>query len=259
MLTKTLRFDDDVVVVLRNQVSWSPDGLRAEMPQLNPKLYQKVKKAFEALGGKWSRRDNATIFNEDPRQQVEGLVTKGVLSVARDGFFRTPKEVVWRMLSLMAVGIGDYNWLEPSAGDGAIVEVLLAERHLAQRIYCIEQNPKRCQIIRESFPGVRVACGDFMRYRNSIRIPFHRMIMNPPFEEGQDGEHVRKAYTLLAPGGKMSAILGEGIFFRDDRKSETFRTWMKTVGAYNERLPEGSFRQSGTNVNTRLLIVEKEV
>jgi len=258
MLQKTMRFDDDVIVVLRNQVSWSTDGLRAEMPQLNPKTYQKVKKAFEALGGKWSRKENATVFDEDPRPQIEGLVTKGVLSVARDGFFRTPWKVTDRILSLMAVGIGDYNWLEPSCGDGAIVDYLLKINiTVPERLYCIEQNPKRCQIVRESYPGVRVACGDFMKYKNSLHIPFHRIIMNPPFENGQDGEHVRRAYSLLSGDGKMGAVLGEGVFFRDDQKSDTFRKWMKAVGAYNEPLPEGSFRESGTNVNTRLLIVEK--
>jgi hypothetical protein len=257
MLTKTLRFDDDVVVVLRNQVSWSADGLRAEMPQLDAKTYQKVKKAFEAMAGKWSRREKATIFTEDPRPLVEGLITHGVLSVARDGFFRTPKEVVWRMLEFVPLGDCAYNTLEPEAGDGAIVEELLNAGILRERLYCIEQNPKRCQIVGESWPGVRVACGDFLKFRNSAHLPFHRIFMNPPFEEGQDGEHVRRAYNLLSSGGKMAAILGEGIFFRDDRKSQTFRAWMKAVGAYAERLPEGSFRQSRTNVNTRLLIVEK--
>ena len=259
MLTKNIRFDDDVVVVLRNQVHWSADGLRAEMPQLNPKLYQKVKKAFELLGGKWSRRENATIFEEDPRSQVNGLVTKGVLSIAQDGFFRTPALVTSRLLSMMAVSVGDYNWLEPSCGDGAIVDELLKEKITRpERLYCIEQNPKRCQIVRESYPGVRVACGDFMKFLNSTRIPFHRIIMNPPFERGQDAEHVRKAYNLLSCGGVMAAILGEGVFFRDDRKSETFRAWMKAVGAYNERLPDHSFRESGTDVATRFIIVEKE-
>lgn len=258
MLTKTLRFDDDVVVVLRNQVVWSADGLRADMPQLDAKTYQKVKKAFLALGGTWNRKANATIFTEDPRSQVEGLVTMGTLSVARDGFFRTPKDVVWRMLEFMPLGDFEYNTLEPECGDGAIVAELLKAGIHRERLYCIEQNPKRCQFVRESWPGVRVACGDFMKYKNSLHLPFHRIFMNPPFEEGQDGEHVRKAYNLLAPGGKMAAILGEGVFFREDKRSQTFRAWMKAVGAYSERLPEGSFRESGTNVNTRLVIVEKE-
>jgi hypothetical protein len=257
MLTKQMRFDDDVVVVLRNQVRWSEDGLLAEMPQLDARLYQKVKKAFEALGGKWNRKAGATLFESDPRAQVEGLVTHGVLSVARDGFFRTPKEVVWRMFEYAPMGDFNYNTLEPECGDGAIIEVLIQMGFQRERLYCIEQNPKRCQIVRESWPGVRVACGNFLRFRNSAHIPFRRIFMNPPFEQGQDAEHVMKAYELLDINGIMVAIMGEGVFFRDDRKSEAFRQWCRGTGLYSERLPEHSFRQSGTDVRTRLCVLEK--
>lgn len=171
MLTKTLRFDDTTIAILRNQVSWSDDGLSATMPQLTPKEYQKVKKAFEALGGKWNKRANATRFDADPRPKIESLVTRGTLSVDRDGFYRTPKEVVWRMLSFIPLSDFAYNTLEPEAGDGAIVEELLKAGIHAPRLYCIEQNPRRCQYIHESYPGVRVACGDFMKYRNSSTSP----------------------------------------------------------------------------------------
>jgi hypothetical protein len=256
MLTKTKKFDDDVVVVLRNQVVWSDDGKKAKMPQLDPKLYKKVKKAFEAMGGRWSRGDDATVFDEDPRAQVNGLITHGVLSVARDGFFRTPRDVSWRMFELAPID-PEANTLEPECGDGAIVEELLKFHIQRERMYCIEQNPKRCQFVRESWPGVHVACGNFLKFRNSARIPFQRIYMNPPFEQGQDADHVRKAYDLLAEGGRLVSIMGEGIFYRDDRKAELFRQWMKDVHAVSERLPEHSFRSSGTDVATRLLYVRK--
>jgi hypothetical protein len=256
-LTKDVRFDDTTIAILRNQLVWSPDGLSVTMPQLDRKNYDKVAKALEILGGKWNRKAKATLFDVDPRPQINGLVTRGALTVHKDGFFRTPRLVTQRMMSYMSLGTEDYTWLEPEAGDGAIIDALIKEGYPAKQIYAIEKEPRRCQIIRESYPGVHIACGDFLKFRNSVGIRFTRIIMNPPFEEGQDMEHIRKAYTLLARGGVMGAILGEGAFFRQDKKAETFRKWLVAVGAYNERLPEGSFKESGTSVNTRLIVVEK--
>lgn len=255
-LQKTLRFDDDVLAVFRNMI-WSDDGLTGDITwQLDAGIYKKVKKALEVLGGRWDKKAKIHRFDADPRPQVIGLVQSGTLKVDRDGFFRTPPAVTRKLLGYLDCGIADYNWLEPEAGDGAMVRVLIEEGFMPDRIYCIEQNAKRCDALRTL--GVHVARGDFMRYKHSSGLVINRILMNPPFEQGQDADHVRKAYTMLAPGGKMAAILGEGAFFREDKKSQTFRSWLKAVGAYVERLPEGSFRESGTMVSTRLIFAMKE-
>lgn len=86
---------------------------------------------------------------------------------------------------------------------------------------------------------------------------YNRIYMNPPFEEGQDIDHVQHAYKILAPGGQMVAVMSEGPFFRGDRKATEFREWLEGVGGYSEQLPEGSFKESGTGVNTRLVVIMK--
>jgi hypothetical protein len=45
-------------------------------------------------------------------------------------------------------------------------------------------------------------------------------VMNPPFANFQDIAHVRAAFNLLEPGGRSVAVMGEGVFFRQDRKAE---------------------------------------
>lgn len=85
--------------------------------------------------------------------------------------------------------------------------------------------------------------------------------MNPPFENGQDAEHVMKAYSMLKPGGKMVAITSAGPFFREDSKSKNFRDWLKSVGGEFEDMAEGSFmgkdsfRQTG--VRTKMVTIQK--
>jgi len=253
--TKTLRFDEDVIEVFKYAI-YSDDGLEMEvLNQLAPKTYQKFKKALELLGGRGDNRQKLHIFASDPRRQIEGLITTGEMVVEKDGFFPTPPEVTRLLLSYMNVGIGDYNWLEPEAGDGAMVKVLLEEGHRAERIYAIEKNAARCAELKKL--GVRVANGAFLAYRHTSGVMFHRIIMNPPFEKSQDIYHVRKAYDVLQPGGVMGAVMSVGATFRGDRVAGEWRDWLRSVHGYEERLPEGAFKASGTMVNTCFVIIEK--
>ncbi len=56
---------------------------------------------------------------------------------------------------------------------------------------------------------------------------YDRVIMHPPFSDGRDADHVRRAYDMLKPGGRLVAITGEGIHFRQDKKTTAFRDWIE--------------------------------
>lgn len=90
---------------------------------------------------------------------------------------------------------------------------------------------------------------------------YDRIIMNPPFSKGRDIEHVRHAYDLLRPGGRLVAIMGEGAFFQSNQNAEGFRTWLDELGASSEKLPEGSFMDPSlpvnTAVNARMVVIDK--
>ena len=79
--------------------------------------------------------------------------------------------------------------------------------------------------------------------------------MNPPFENGQDIDHVRHAFGMLRPGGILVAIMSPGPFFRSDRKAAAFREWFDAMGGERRDLPAGAFRESGTGVATVLVTV----
>ena len=256
-LTRTMKFDDDVMQVLR-AMEWSDEGRLGIITggQLERGLYQRCVKAFEVMGGKWDRKAVGIVFKTDPRPQVEGLVTSGELVVERDGFFETPRKVVERMLELVPVSKTDHSILEPSAGMGAIVKGLISYGVRPNSILCVEKNSDRALKLRD-FVG-DVFCCDFLRFMLDVDFrKFDRIYMNPPFEELQDIDHVKHAYDLLADGGKMISVMAESAFFRSDKKSVAFREWLEEVNAYIEKLPEGSFKESGTGVNTRLVVIEK--
>jgi len=83
------------------------------------------------------------------------------------------------------------------------------------------------------------------------------ILMNPPFEQLVDTEHVRHAYELLLPGGRLISVMSMSSFFNSYTKAKEFREWLETVGGAMEKLPEGSFVPSGTGVSACLVCIDK--
>jgi 16S rRNA G1207 methylase RsmC len=82
--------------------------------------------------------------------------------------------------------------------------------------------------------------------------------MNPPFSKGQDIQHVTHALGFLKPGGRLVAIMGAGVTFRQDKRATEFRELVQAMGGTIARLPEGSFKSSGTMVNTVIVVIDKQ-
>ena len=98
--------------------------------------------------------------------------------------------------------------------------------------------------------GVR--CFDFMQVY--AEPAYDRVIMNPPFSQGRWYKHVLHAYDILKPGGRLVAIIPNGAI--NQKYHERWEVMMK--GFVNEiPLPKGTFEESGTMIETRILVVKK--
>lgn len=249
MRTKTLKFDGDVLNVIHT-IEWQDGGKLGVLTcgQLARDLYLRMDKALKAMGGKWNRKKGGHVFSMDPRPQIEGFIENGTLTVERDGFFETPPEIMDRMIELVYPG---GRVLEPSAGLGAIADNLPIPKN---QIFCIEKNEQRAKVLSEK--GYNVRCGDFLEY-NPPHDEFDTIFMNPPFEEGQDIDHVSHAYRRLAPGGNMVSVMSEGPFFRSDKKAVAFRNWLEKIDGKSYKLPPQSFKGSGTGANARLIVIRR--
>lgn len=169
------------------------------------------------------------------------------------GFFPTPPAIISRMLELAEIA-PEHFVLEPSCGKGDIVDAVRAH-HPAARVCAIERNLALAEVL--AAKGLDVEFGDFLEHPGA----YDRIVMNPPFEEGADMEHVRHAFSLLKPGGRLVSVVCEGPFFRVDNKSVAFRDWLEEVGADVERLPDDAFSAAEafrvTGVRTRLVTITK--
>lgn len=97
--------------------------------------------------------------------------------------------------------------------------------------------------------------------RRGVGSGYDRIVMNPPFGDRRDAEHVQHAYDLLKPGGRLVAIMGEGVFFGSDKKAQAFRDWLEERGGTDEKLEEGTFKDPSlpvtTGVNARMVVIDK--
>jgi len=266
MKQKTMRFEDDVLFALK-AMTWREDGrLGVLTAQLERKLYEKVNKALEAMGGKWNRKVGGHVFLDDPRPAVDGLIDNGTLTVDVSELFVTRPAVARRMLDLVDFGslpaapwkdgLSRVDCLEPSAGTGALVRAVLDRwTNLAVTVDCCELDQALadgllragCKVV----PDGRAT--DFLTYRPG---PIYGLVvMNPPFSA--EIAHVTHAYECLRPGGTLVSVMSEGPFFRDFLADRQFRVWLDSVG-FSERLPDGSFSPD-TGVATRLVVIRKAV
>jgi phospholipid N-methyltransferase len=172
-----------------------------------------------------------------------------VVSVAQ--LFPTPRALAGRMVDEASIS-PESAVLEPSAGTGAILDAI----GVNGIVTAVEVNHGLCDQLQQRYQHARVICGDFLTMNGAIG-RFDRIVMNPPFAEGQDIAHVRHAFEHLQPGGRLVAVMSEGPFFRSDRRARDFRTWLEIVGGTSEPLPAGTFSEAGTGVMTRLVIVDR--
>lgn len=253
MLKKTLKFDNDVLAEIKN-LQFNEDGTQAKITNtLDRNMYVKLNKALEAMGGKWNRNAKAHIFEEDPRDQVEGLLEKGSIEIDRDGFFPTPDAVIDRMFTLMPTNKKGLI-LEPSAGNGAIIRRLLEDGVEYDSIVAVEINEKRAKEI-ETKTNVKTFCTDFMQWLKPWE--FDQIYMNPPFENGQDVIHIMNAYAYLTEHGQLISVISPHSLFAEDSRSKRFRNFLEGKNVYIENLPEGSFKSSGTMISTKLIVIRK--
>ena len=223
--------------------------------QLPRPLYEQVNKVLEGLGGKWSRRERGHVFPFPPSEAVEGALATGTYSRIREsfGFFPSPPAVVARLMELANVHPG-MLCLEPSAGTGNIARALarVVGKH---NVTCVElQGNLIDQLIALGFPNVCRA--NFLAPNPHLFRRYDRALMNPPFAGQADIDHVLHAWECVKPGGRLVSVMSPAFTFRTNRKSTEFAAFVEQFGTWEEN-PEGAFRESGTDVRTVNVVVEK--
>lgn len=157
-------------------------------------------------------------------------------------YYPTPKHVVERVLSDIYIRETELV-LEPSCGCGRFLDALRG-RCIA---HGVEVHPGRAEEARAK--GHRVTVANFLEQEPTPI--YDHVVMNPPFYGKHYAKHVEHALKFLKSGGSLHAVL--------PITARTDHGLIEKMGHRHEwrDLPVGSFRESGTNINTTVLTMRK--
>lgn len=229
------------------------DGYKPEKPQVLPAEPRPV----------WVPRDKGP-----EAEKFEGMkesLRAGVQVVSANQLFPTPPAIARRLVELAEMYDGA-KVLEPSAGTGNLLRALYDGPAIPGAVCALELNQGLWRQLQSGFgPKVDCLCGDFLECSPGSfdigRPPqspakaaellglgkYDRVIMNPPFENGDDIKHILHATKFLKSDGLIAAICANG-----PRQQTQLRplasTWMD--------LEPGAFAPSGTNVNAAIVIIK---
>lgn len=150
--------------------------------------------------GHEKRKRKVWEFDYDCREILLQLAAWGRVPNAKSHqFYPTPEGLARDAVALAEDGaVPSMNWLEPSAGQGGLADLLPKERTM-----CVEISELHCKILEAK--GHMVKQADFLKL--PVNGPLDRIVMNPPFSEGRWQAHVEHAAGMLAPTGKLVAIV----------------------------------------------------
>ncbi|MFM4714944.1 LPD38 domain-containing protein [Aeromonas veronii] len=198
---------------------------------------------------------NETAPQRDPVTEKTNALKRRLLNNrnAFIDFFPTPEEYAADLVDRLGIEPGMVV-LEPSAGHGMLAE---AARDAGATVEAVELAGDLRDILQEK--GFSLVGDDFMETAPSQR--YDAVIMNPPFSNDMDIDHVRHAFAHLKPGGRLAAIVSSMAGQRSNKKNKAFREWLDDLGASEEMMPEGAFKDSlnPTSVRTKIITIEKPV
>lgn len=223
----------------------------------------------EGTGGKANdyRQEQATDFDR-AKAVYFGKQKKNSRTKSQEGhdYFATPEPIGYKMVQWLQSKPGQ-SLLEPSAGDGAIA------RWMPDNTYNTVVEPSRdlTPKLMRNVAGAKVVESTFENF--DLHNKFDGIAMNPPFGKGKDRggklamEHVAKAYKHLKDGGRLIAIIPDGPacqkrfdkwFYGDpEAKRKEDRGIADGVLMADIHLPSVTFEREGTNVNTRMVVIDK--
>lgn len=207
---KNIPIPHDALAVLRELHFTIPDEGVGELvlPLLASELYQKIAKVLDACDILWHRYKKKHLGFPHALRLLAESIDQGAYYDSKRAleFFATSPLLAAELADELQSRIGYVDApkiLEPSAGDGALIEAVLARLSDAQ-ITAIECDPRRAQALFERYeaePRVRVLCMDVMEFHED---GWDGVIMNPPFAHSE--AHIRHAAQLVRYGGHVVGI-----------------------------------------------------
>ena len=215
---------------------------------------------------------NAVAVVNRIRNILDIIPTQTTRSVEQDRLqqFSTPPHE-----GFVAAWVANINnedvMLEPSAGIGGLA---VFANVAGAKVILNEYSPRRGEILEEL--GLGKPYSHDAQYLYALLEPDIKsgkikrptvVVMNPPFSNSASSgkkdthvgaEHVEQALKLLAPGGRLVAIVGNGM----DHSKPAFKAWWNKIGKeYTVRANIGvngqEYSKYGTSFDNNIIVIDK--
>lgn len=219
--------------------------------------YAEVRKALLNAGATYNR--SKFIFPTDAQPYIDRLMSGESVNIKKEfQFFGTPKK--WADYVVECANIKEgCKVLEPSAGQGALIEAIYRSGLGFNVVVDYYELMDANRVILNS--KVYTGATHVFKGEDFLTAPaypmYHRIIANPPFTKNQDIDHIKKMYNLLYDGGRIVTIASNSWRTGSQKKQIAFREWLDEINAVVEDIPAGEFKESGTNIATCLIIIDK--
>jgi len=224
-----------------------PDG------QLDRSLYLEVNKALAGIGGKWKGgKVFGFVFLNDPTELLARISGGEKLNLKKEfQFFATPTKLADKLVAYAEIKPSD-TILEPSAGQGAIIKAINKITDTVPDCYELMDNNR--DILLQTRFSFNLIGKDFLKNKAK----YDKIIANPPFTKNQDITHVYKMYESLNKGGTLVSVMSCHWRTASTKKCVEFRTWLEEVDATGLDELAGTFKESGTNVASIVIVIHKK-
>ena len=264
---------------LRNAMTRAHGASDAEGAWLWKDAYEAAEAAVVLFVRRYGRamRRNAGCGADGPRRMLAMLDTVAALEPShtkrseeqiRLQQFSTPLPLAYAALQAARIGPGDVV-LEPSAGTGMLA--VMAECALGGRaggaLHLNEIAAVRAGLLAALFPGAALSRHNAETIAD--RLPNLRptvVLMNPPFSatpgigrirHDADLRHLRSAFPMLPPGGRLAAITSAHCVPGDDAWNTAFASLDDARVAFTMAIDGRAYARRGTGFDTRLTVLDR--
>ena len=221
--------------------------------ELGRKEYLDIKKAIELIGGKWKGgKISGFEFCYDPTDLLSGISKGEKRNIKKEfQFFAIPEDLADKLVYLAEVNESD-TILEPSAGQGSIIKSI--NKVCSSIPDCFELMDINIVVLNNSDLSFNLIGDNFLNHSSKT---YDKIIANPPFSKNQDIDHIREMYKCLSDGGRIVSITSDSWVNGNQKKQIEFRKWLNDIGASIIDIERGSFKESGTMVGGKIIIINK--
>lgn len=181
--------------------------------------------------------------------------------------FSTPPHYSYAVAWVANLTPGDVV-LEPSAGTGSLA---IHAKNAGAEVHGNEMDPRRADFLKDILGEANVTLENAEQIGATLhgKLAPSVVLMNPPFSAtaGRLGDkkdvmvaskHISEALSLLKPGGRLVAIVGEGM----KPEAMRYRKWFEGIKAQydlkaNIGVSGDVYTKYGTKFGTRVLVIDK--